>query len=506
MDVVIKHYAFPNHALSFPINWLEDPYKNKNWRHHLNSLRWIKTIRNPKVRKRVLTDFYNFHCKKKAFNPYYSSLWGDHTAAIRVSVVYELKRMFEDDGDNPGVGVCNRLINKDIENLQSSEMYRSGHNHGLMVDLALLELVRKERKYRSRVNLDLILERSGGTLDEMWFSSGYTKEHSISYQEFNLPLTIKYFGILRELGVSPKSKVDPEKVKEETKRILGFVLRENGRYFPIGDSFRKSNGRILDEVYGRSEKHEEETFLPYSSMEGVLIKEGLFSKRWKDGKGNRLHIVATCGWNSFNHKQDDELSFCLEINGNAFFDDPGYSTACDKETTSFLKSEKAHSTFLLGKQKWSDKRYPDGNSEIYFERSQAASERLLMRHERVPNFSSERQIVLSNESIKIIDVVSKKNADYDESGDYKVDVVHQFVLSPSVQVQFHEGCCELVSGEVKCLFHYDNGAASLKKIPYVGDEKKNISETLMLNIASRHDVSGQYSILNEFVVEVCYDD
>lgn len=93
MSIVVRHSSsFKPYKLSFPINWVVNPYNNKNWVHHFNSLRWLPSEKNVDKVELVLRDFYKFHCIKNNKNPYYNELRGDHTAAIRLGVYAKLKK------------------------------------------------------------------------------------------------------------------------------------------------------------------------------------------------------------------------------------------------------------------------------------------------------------------------------------------------------------------------------------------------------------------------------
>ncbi|MGE6606467.1 heparinase II/III domain-containing protein [Halomonas sp. NPDC076908] len=513
MKVAIRHYAFPTYEMQLPLNWLADPYKNKNWRHHLNSLRWLSGIHGLVEKKKVLVDFYRQHCVKKKRNPFYSTMQGDHTAAIRVDIFLTLKRLFLEKGLTSGVGICNRLLQEELKNLQRKEMYRTGHNHGMMVDLAILEACEVEPNLTKFVDIDLVLKRSSRTLGEMWSLSGYTKEHSISYQEYNLPLTISYFEKLVSLGFDSSSFIQEDFLKNETKRILGYSLRASGEYFPVGDSFRQPNRKILRSVYPENSKgidSPSQILAPYSMEKGCVVKEGLVIRKWQ-GKYNKLmHIIVTCGWNSFSHKQNDEFSFCFDVDGVPIFDDAGYSTACSKQVTDFLKSENAHSNFSLKNYAWSDKKVPDGNSilETFCSPESSDSEcgiqKINMQHGRFSGLTATRDVVFNDHGFRIIDGLNSKAENSCRDVDESLVICHRFVLSPDVSVEITDDSVMLKSDGVICSLSFEFGKASVIKIPWVSKEKHKIFETNAIQIVSQRNVRDRP--LNYFSVEVLNGD
>ncbi|MGP9632699.1 heparinase II/III domain-containing protein [Halomonas sp. AOP43-A1-21] len=262
--------------------------------------------------------------------------------------------------------ITNRLIIEEVKNLQSPRMYRAGHNHGLMVDLALLNLIKFFPEYKNKINVDLVLQRSSNTLKEMWHPSGLTKEHSVSYQEYNIPLTADYFLLLQELELEAYTSIDLNSVLEESKRFLGYALKSNGEYFPLGDSFRLPNKKILNNIYGVSSEYLDNAhklLSPCSNEDGFYTNDHFFIYR-RDINGKKIHFAATCCWDSHNHKQNDELSFCLDVNGVTIFDDPGYTEFTDWDSMLNLKSESMHTTITIDDKAWGDVLYTNNKSKV----------------------------------------------------------------------------------------------------------------------------------------------
>lgn len=409
MEIVVDHPVFGPYAMAFPIKWTANPFDNKNWLHHFNSLRWLRKEEDLIKVEKSLRSFYNFHCIKNIKNPYYSEIRGDHTAAIRLTALVELKNRFEYSGVISGVGICQKLIKNELVNLQRPEMYRAGHNHALMVDLALLEIFKDRKlKFQHLIDLDMILRRSAQTINDMWHFTGLTKEHSVSYQEYNLPITVKFYKTIEELGLEDKSNVLLENIINETKKFLGYALKENGEYFSLGDTLRKPNANILNKVYkGKNldRKTPAELLLPYSKQDGTYCNNNFFIFR-KLINGRKIHFAATCCWDSQNHKQNDELSFCLDVDGISIFDDPGFTPFLPKQQVMDLKSEKNHSTITIEKNKWCANFSAKRASKIVKGNDFKDGFEVEMKTERVPDLIFTRNIKLSKDVVIIKDRVS----------------------------------------------------------------------------------------------------
>src|SRR5690606_26745470 len=135
--VTIKHYAFKDVTVEIPINWLINPYDNKNWVLNFLSLRWLKDKSESEIYS-ILNDFYHYHYVLKKKNVYLHSLRGDHAAAIRIELLINFLDIYRDNLDL--VQIIKNIFKSEISLLLNEKMYRKGHNHGLMLDNAIIEL------------------------------------------------------------------------------------------------------------------------------------------------------------------------------------------------------------------------------------------------------------------------------------------------------------------------------------------------------------------------------
>lgn len=362
-------------------------------------------------------------------------------------------------------------------------MYRHGHNHGLMVDLALLNLAKEFPEYRRNIDFDLVTNRSSRTVDAMWHSSGLTKEHSVSYQEYNIPLTVEYFESINDLGLATASVVNLENILGASKKLLGYALKSNGEYFPLGDSFRFPNAKILNKIFGENGMHESSPhhlLLPYSGEEGFYISDHFYIYR-NTVSGRKVHFAATCCWDSHNHKQNDELSFCLEVDGVTIFDDPGYTEFSDWGTIEELKKEDVHSTLTILGESWSDKKEPNGKSYLSA-REMEDGFSLLMVAERVAGITFEREIILKGKALIINDNIAHSSASQER---VETQVKSRFVLSKGVKAALpgnEDGVIPLCKDDLplaylrhsSCLRPFEEG------VPFVCADRKKIVTTSSL--------------------------
>lgn len=418
-----------NVDINFPVNWKINPFGFRSWSHHFMSLRWLNEKYTYLFMFKILMDFYNFHCRKKNKNPYYNSLMGDHTAAVRLNSFLRLKERFDSHEDPSIKFILNRLIIQELMNLQNNDIYRLGHNHALMLDISLLNLLKIFPEYLSKINIDMIISRSAETIKLMWHPSGLTREHSISYQEYNLLLIINYIKLLKTLNIMPPLDFSIDNILDESRKLLGFCLTEKGEYFPIGDSFRNPNINILNKIFGDSDGKEtaHNLLFPYSNKDGCYSNNNFFIYR-NNSNQRRIHFIVTCCWDSCNHKQNDELSFCLNINGETLFDDPGYTTFSEWSLIENLQSEYSHSTVNIVGKKWNDKKRTNYQSKILSGDMTDSGFFVNMQCSRVDGFIFVRNITLIENEILIEDkIISDKLSNE--------IISKRFILSPDINLK-----------------------------------------------------------------------
>ncbi|RUR27852.1 hypothetical protein ELY33_14775 [Vreelandella andesensis] len=446
----LKHSAFPSREIIFPINWSQDPYKSKNWQHHLNSLRWLPSLEK-KLQKDIVVDFYNYHLRDRKKNKYYNTRTGDHTTAIRIDVLKDLKKKFKID--NIVLVSLSNILEEDIKTLLSDHVYQN-NNHGLMADVAIIKALRSEFS-SNRLTLNKVFKRLGETLQKMYDGEGVCLEHSVSYQEYNLEI-ISEIKLLLPKDSRLNYIIDNIVIK--SKEFLGFFLLNNGQYIPLGDSFRLPNKRILHKVYGHEDP--KEALSPFSNMSGSFYsRAGYFSYRWPT---KLTHLSLVSGWHSHVHKQNDELSIFLFHKNFIVFDDPGYTDFKTWEEIKKFKSERWHSNFWIENHEWSDVCDHPSGSDLKVLSTDFVS--VVAKSARQRGFTLAREVVISQNKILISDSVE---------GIIKAvsKVRHQFLLSDVYA---------LIEGQVVFLFS-KVGNQKIVKVEVTGSGEWIVEESYRVN-------------------------
>lgn len=445
----IVRSSFEDIILKLPINWRQNPFSNKNWVHHFMSLRWaLKKEMEPLKLKLLLTDFYNYHVRKGANNPHYNTIRGDHTAAERVNgLCFEYER-FKDYEDLALPGVIIRLLKSDINNLLSEEIYRAGHNHALMVDKALVKCAIDIPKLRHLVDLNHVLNRAYATLSQMFYEDGVTRENSISYQEYNFNIVNQFCDQLTDLDSLEVNPTVLESlfsflnvIKSQTKVLLGYALRENDTYLELGDTFSDPKLEILSALNNNADDTElsqsaRDLLAPYSSESGYYCKHGLVLYRHKE-KDYTVHFGQTVMYGSNNHKQDDELSFCLCIDNTDIFIDAGYNAIVSQEEQDYLKSSFAHSTLNVIGSEWISFDEPIKSNSIQDLNYNGAQLSYNMTHERIKGFTVHLHTSIEPKSLTL-------NYSCTNSSQLPILKLNRFILSVGCSVEFVNSKCLIV--------------------------------------------------------------
>lgn len=309
------------------INWcpkhLEKVSPNPLWTHQFMSLKWLKLF-EPSFILTHLNHFIDELKKRKSYNYYFAN---DHASCERLRFFGHVLESIKPSPDF-NIDEFNRLIQKHLEKL-STVLYATRHNHGMMTDLALLEFVSKHESFDPHNHyFKVARKRFNCQLDWLWAPDGGTREHSLSYQEFNLFVLLKFLDISHPKQehnlIETKEKI--KKIIQKAQTLLYYALQDNGRLFPLGDSFN-SQPKIflykkLDEKKLLSSQLKQNLADKDYTHKGFLLlkQSGFFVLR-----DHNFHMIQSACWFSPVHKQEDDLSFCLNLNKSQIFVDPGYS-------------------------------------------------------------------------------------------------------------------------------------------------------------------------------------
>lgn len=393
--------------------WLYDDFFPKNVCHHVMSLRWLLEIDSDEVVKKVLKSFISFHNnEEERKSEYYLGREADHTTSIRLNILLQYYKMYEND-----VFLKDMVRNEIYKNIDSclKDTYKKKNNHGLMVDKAILSCVFKDeailRNYEKETAF--VFERLTAQIDAIFDNEGYCREHSISYQEYNLGIVLELISILkkgRDLGFNnfiDKIIVKIDCIKESSKKSLGYALKSNDEYITIGDSFETPKIAILNKAFDGTSSRE--SLLPYSEESGVFFNQTLGISIFRS---KTLHFAINSSWHSYVHKQNDDLSVFLRVDGEDIFIDGGYSDIISRDVID-TRSEYLHSTIIPKGCLWISRGSVNlGFSQLNNPTINTSDNSIIFSgaHSRVEGLVINRNIIINEneKSIKIMDAISEK--------------------------------------------------------------------------------------------------
>ena len=472
--VNIRHDKFGDMKLELPIDWSMNPHDSKNWMHHLNSLRWLG--KNHPLED-IIEDFYAYHFVDKNRHPYFNTRAGDHTISIRLIKCCKM----HENASSSTKSLLEKIMKFDVSSLLKESVYRIGHNHGLMADVALLQASKISKYCSEIIDIHHVQERAKQTLSDMFFQNGLTKEHSLSYQLWNLNYAIEFF---RESSIESLAEASNEKTfRLFSKEFIDHFLVDSTHQFPIGDSFRKLNVNLYEKVFTSKP-------LPVS---GTYHNEQFSSVRYENQYSQMVHATLVSGYNSHIHKQDDDLSFCLAIDGKIIIDDAGYTDTATAEQYAFLASTDAHSMLTLPGMEFLENQGRD-KSNINSISEIDGNYSLSGTHRRISKTLIEREILATTHSIRINDSVETS-----EKLESQI-VKRRFVINPDFNFEIIDtlgaSITDLNGKEVLFVHSKDATFTPFSEGVYVGKDKRHT--TLLKGFDVIHNIGNLDAIMIDF--------
>jgi len=419
--------GFAEVTLSLPIDWLTDPHKSVLWRHHLLTLRWLRDYLTGEPRRcselcvRVLLDFFAYHeSPTTPKSPYFEDRVADHTMAERLLLfadVYTCSNLPEQLRMR-----IERMARAHFERLMSQDVYRPRTNHGLMVDKAILcasaaiPSADPDARY-SRV----ALHRCAEQIDWLYTSEAATREHSVSYQEYNLNICLELRDALVKAGIAPELVSKLDALLRRAQELLTFATDFAGNYLPLGDSFRQHNPVIIAALRRQGLLENELAFVLTRGAEGAPPKPGMVVYpeagfafvRKGDPARPPVQLAMTAGWHSDVHKQADDLSFVLNDALGELIVDAGYSDRrAESEPGQRTRSEWAHNVVVCRERPWrSFTRGLDLKSSTRLTHCHASDDVAVLRgqHARIEGVMVRRTVVLVGDGrLLVLDAIESE--------------------------------------------------------------------------------------------------
>lgn len=345
--------------LNFPIHWDINPYNDRNWCLHLNSLRILDRFYNNYDKKKD-SEFLDFPFKViKSWSKYHLSpifyqtsqehfkkrhffMFDDMTCGIRqLRTAYFVDKYMAGlyNIENSDLKYLASIIHFHWTTLAAPENFKST-NHTISLLHALMSLlittnIEKELYTRWKYTLCSCFDH---LVESQFDSKGLHIENSPEYHFF----VLRMFNELKESGWYEDANPNTKKILESAQNISKWLKFPDGRVIPIGDSNAKPSaiGKTdLLKAYDQLKEEEVEVFIHslYCFVEKKYSVDSWSYLAIKSG-----HMIET-------HRHKDDLSYLWSESGIDIVVDAGkYAYIKDKYRT-YIKSAKAHNTLSFKK-------------------------------------------------------------------------------------------------------------------------------------------------------------
>ncbi|WP_010200818.1 heparinase II/III-family protein [Psychrobacter sp. PAMC 21119] len=327
------------HKLALPIEWLEDPFNDRNWMFQLHAWRMLDAYLNRGEAKdldyisQVINDWVGFEKNNKD-----KWLWYDMSTGLRaLKIGYYLKKCSELNLDHQ-IEELDYLLHEHLKHLSNPKELNLG-NHGLfqLHGLKILTYVVNSCDSGAYSMLDIknyANDRMSKLITSQLGTCGVHTEDSPDYHFFT------HKKITNIVNSPWWSDLDEDilqvlKLGEYAKPWLVFP---DNRCVPIGDSAN----RIVKDEFVELEKWSHIKYDDYiaAKLDGYVVVRSL--KRVPIEKSAFLFFQGA--FHSQTHKHSDDLSLVLQEKGKDILIDSGkYGYKGDKYRRYFL-STRAHNT------------------------------------------------------------------------------------------------------------------------------------------------------------------
>lgn len=395
--------------LVIPIDWLADPFKDRNWMYQLHAWRMLEpyfnrgNIEDLNYISKIINDWLNFEKSNSS-----KWLWYDMSTGLRaLKISLYLKMCYEKETDHQ-ISDLDYLLHEHLRHLSNSKELNFG-NHGLFQLHGLKSLayildsnlkkaydIKDIKTYANKQMAKLITSQLG--------QYGVHTENSPDYHFFTHKRIIKMINSPWWTDLD-ETILNLLKLGEQAKPWLVFP---NNKCVPIGDSHTGSPINKLTEL-------EVWPHIKIDNYIGARVDGYAIVRSCKSVPVEKSSFLFFQGsFNSHYHKHSDDLSFILQEKGVDILIDSGkYGYQIDKYRKYFL-STRAHNTIEVdGRSTARSKEYAYGSA--IKDQPKYISSFWLLRgkvEHKMNEYTHERIIVYKpNEELYIIDKIVNNKQD-----------------------------------------------------------------------------------------------
>lgn len=344
--------------ITFPINWAANPINNTTWVFTFHNLMWLNDYLNKGekgdeistlIAFKVIQDWIISNAQWPA--KFGKFVYGSHSTAERLNVFYRAMRLYKKSQykDDEFFKLLLTGILNHIALMASEEKYLNWHNHGIIFDIRLLEVLKNFTEFKNRKELqDLAISRCIEQFRFAFTAEGVHKEHSPCYHYFVSRMLLKCIDLMRESGRS----IPPflSQLADKTSEFYAYIIKPDGTFPNFGDC---SGGKKWSPNQEYLNGHPE---LQYALTDGrtgkrpselfkVFPKSGwaIFRDKWPSD----VYAAIQSDFHSFGHYQEDDTSFILNAFGHDLVIDPGLHTYDKNPIDIYMRKSRAHNVLIV---------------------------------------------------------------------------------------------------------------------------------------------------------------
>ncbi len=338
-----KFSSFPPYPLRDPIEWDADPYENGSWQFRLQRLVWLRDL--PTTGEAFEFDTSPFVIRDWVENVLFESpnlrwTWSDHGLPARLDFARQYAAaLLARPGklDASLLRALGLIILSHTVALGFEQLYAPRHNHGFMMDLALLRSARAFHQVEGFDSLEEVaVERLLDQVRAASVGDGSHSENSPGYHLTFIKLMLSAMSAFEESG-----RAVPEQLLGEFELLSGGLahfLRADRSLPQFGDTESGPQWKKIKHCVRRARELgldssglRQVEFVWTGGKRGVAPTEetriferggyAAFRSSWRD---DATCVHFKCRRPTKVHAHDDETSFTLWSRGYDIVVDPGY--------------------------------------------------------------------------------------------------------------------------------------------------------------------------------------
>ncbi len=332
--------------ISFPINWSEDPFNDRNWMFQLYSWRLIDAVlleydetKHQSLLKEsiaIILDWYEFHVVKGKNSVW---TWYDMSTGLRamkLAWIWQEIMQVNLEISNDTKERIYHLMELHVEKLMDeSFLSRGNHAYFQLVGLRLiciseasLKACEEEAAYGKR--------KMDALIGKQFTEQGVHREHSPRYH-------LLLVNELQNLNIYELYPLEIDGFANKIEEVIPWLIYPDSTVARIGDSSGKSNITFSEtpKIHTVNDRH---------ILIGDFIASGYFTVRTNlETSLNESTQIFISGMSNKNsgHKHADELSFELFHKGKLVIVDSGKYSYNKDGYRNYIISAKAHNTLSI---------------------------------------------------------------------------------------------------------------------------------------------------------------